>query len=412
MSRTLGEDPLLGARRLGAAVAALVLSACQTVLVPNSRVAEQGEPVRGWVAEPDALILLEAYDHCEQAWREVSRASVDPKEVRLGAHAGHAWRAQLLPASFQAPGCVLRPDVQEGADGLTLRVKARRGDVQRVLPSLGATALQCLMDGPWQEQSAAELLAGCETFDALPLLLDPACPPGQAPQMQVVPLSKAGNLRRLLDPTSEASALMYHFEDSLLVGNEPPVFGMEREYRNYLLFDPPERTLKVQAAWISWFSNHETLRCAHREDIGCGYASVNSYEDFVLSWVDLRRSPDPRSLAFGLAIQNPAPLAALFLAAEQSPVVGRLRMQAQDVDRWFQIPLNQAALDKLNAQAPGQSIMFAGRVRPQGAQGAQERSLLFVDHLIGTSIPPEQEPRLTLLYCEEASMTSLGLGPR
>lgn len=387
----------------------LVLSACQTSLIPGQSVAERGAQARGWVQSPDALLLLEAYDHCSREWREVSRALVEPDSASLGPHVGHAWRASLLPASFEKRDCIVRQEPGE-ARFFSLRVQARQGERRRSIPSLGARAPGCLMNGPWESQSVAQALAGCETVDELKLQLESGCPRGEQALLQEVPLSKAGNLRRLQDPTLlDEAPLLYHFEDSLLVGAEPPVFGMDREYRNYLIFERPalpdqvRAKTQLQGAWISWFSNFERTLCAHREDIGCGYASENAYEDFALSWVDLQQHPDPRSFAYGLALKDPAPLDALFSAIEKAPLAAHLRIQAQDVDRWFELPLEKAALQALRSVEPGQSMMLAGRVRPRQKEGPQKRSLLFVDHLVGTSLTPELEPRLTLLYCAASS---------
>lgn len=444
---------LAGARRcflaggLGLCAAS---SACQTVLVPNDEIPSQGRELRGWVQQADALVYLEVFDHCSQAWREVARAVVDPEPASLGPHSGHAWQAQLLPTSFSDPHClfqegaslssqkggarpslrstVMKPTFQDDATlqsgsspgsshqtpskPFSFRVQVRQGSSQQILPSLGAKALQCLMDSPWQSNSAAQLLADCETFAKLPLFASSGCPEGQKMRTQAVSLSKAGNFRRLWDPLSpQESALLYHFEDSLLVGREPPTFGMEREYRNYLLFERPELPSDIapdgdiQAAWISWFSNFDTALCAHREDIGCGYASEDRYEDFLVSWVDLVQHADPRSIPYGLALKHKSSLQSLFSAMEQAPVLTQLRMQPKDVDRWFSLPLGRSALQNINAVAPGQSMMFAGRVREDAARAATNE-LLFVDHLVGTSLDASLEPKLYLAYCAETSPRS------
>lgn len=388
---------------------ALALSGCQYALVPDQGIVASGAQAGGWIEDPDALVLVEAYDDCVQDWREVQRAWVDPEAFKLGPHGGHAWRADLVPASFASPECLFREE-DDASTSFRVRMQVHQGDTQRTMPSLGAGGLQCLLDAPWQEESAAQLLSDCETVDSLSLRVESACPPGQELVTQVVPLGKAGNVRRLQDPLAQNEApLLYHFEDTLLVGLEPPVFGMNREYRNYVLFDRPAVPTKVidkaqlKAAWISWFSNFERTLCAHREDIGCGYASENAYEDFRLSWVDLAQHPDPRDLAYGLALKDPGPIEAMFAAIQDAPTVGRLRMRAQDVDRWFEIPLEEPALRALRGMEPGQSMMLAGRVNAAQTQKPQTRALLFVDHFVGTSITPELAPRLTLAYCAERS---------
>lgn len=390
--------------RSGRALACLAfsgsLAGCQSGLVPNQQIPECGAKAAGWVQDLDALVLIEAFDHCTQDWREVTRAQLDAQPASLGRHRGHAWRAQLIPSSFASAECLFTPGSGQGQQDLSLRVKARRAESESILPSLAANAAQCLMDAPWQEQSAAELLAGCESSAQLPLVMVPSCPAGQGLRTQVVPLQKGGNLRRLKEPgTSSQPALMYHFEDSLLVGRQPPALGMDREFRNYLLFDRPALPSNIQGAWVSWFSNFETTLCAHREDMGCGFASEDSHEDFRLSLVDLKRHADPRTMPYGLA-QDPAPYEALFSAMQQGTEAGGLRMQSQDVDRWFEIPLNRRAVDTLNAMPAGQTLMVAGRVaRDFNETKAPRRELLFVDHLLNTSITSELEPRLNLLYC-------------
>lgn len=383
---------------------ALLVTACQQALKPNESVTASGTILKGWVEDPHAVILVEVFDHCEQSWREVQRAHVESRSAKLYGFTGYQWQAPLILASAKRPECLVRAPKSQ----VSLRVVERGVDL-KPLPNLHKESWSCIARRAASGKLSAQMiLEACAPHKELPVRLTEACDPGFVLKTQRIPLAKAGNLRKLADiPDVGQPPVMYHFEDSLLVGKGPQVFRFAPEFRNYMLFEFPGlpkakqggRLGPVKSAWISFFVNFNTARCDHRGDFGCGYASEDSVEDYALSLVELGTLPDPRAVPYGLQITDWVPAHSLFNAIEQSPVVGRFRMQRADVDRWYQIPLGDDALQFINRSSPGQTLMFGGRVTSIDRNAAMRREWIFVDHLVGKALGPELVPQLNLSYC-------------
>lgn len=382
---------------------ALVLSACQYGIKPNDSIPASGAQLKGWVQDPHALLTIEAYDHCDQSWREVQRANVGSRPVKAYGASGYPWDAFLILASAAQPQCL----IQGAQSQVSLRVR-ERGVTSKFLPNLDTGAQACIAQKLSGRARPQTLSQACETHQELPVRVATECDSGFVLKTEAISLAKAGNLRRLSDdPDVGQPPIMYHFENSLLVGKGSQVFKYAPEFRNYMLFElpgegsPTKRVVK--SAWISFFVSYKTARCGHRDDMGCGYASEDSSEDYALSLVPMDSLPDPRGVPYGLQVADWIPAHSLFEGIENSPVVARFRMQRADVDRWFQIPLENNAVDAINAAEPGQTLMFGGRVTSVDRNARKRREWLFVDHLVGKALGPELVPRLNLSYCAPSS---------
>lgn len=392
-----------GRRPLNLGLCGLLLASlsggCQYGLIPGDAVSLAGTELHGWIEDPQAVLLVQAWDHCQGRWREVQRASVDAQSAQLYGVKGYFWRAPWSAMATPQRACLNSAN----APGLQLRVVARGSDAP--LPHLARDAWSCLLAGLKPGLRPASLLASCETTPNLPLTLRDPCAPGFVLSTTTLKLRVAGNVRRVGEPQGEA--MMYHFKNSLLVGKAPPALGFEREFRNYLRFElPPGQAAfggKAQGAWVSWFSNFERAPCNHREDMGCGYASQDSFEDFTLHLLDAATTPDPSAWGSGLMVQDAASVQTLFSSVQESPRVATLRMQRSDVDRWFDLPLSDVALRAINDLQPGEPLMLAGRVISLAPGSRHKRQWLFVDHLLGKSLGPTLEPRLTVAYCRPTS---------
>lgn len=378
---------------------ALSLMACQHGLKPNDSISASAAQLKGWVQDPHALLTIEAYDHCEQGWREIQRANVGSRPVKVSGILAYPWDASLILASAPQSKCLIR-----GAQSqVSLRVR-ERGVTPKFLPNLGKGAQTCFAQRLGGGAGSETRLQDCETHQELPVRVTPECESGMVLKTESVPLAKAGNLRKLTDdPDVGQPPIMYHFKDSLLVGKGSQVFKYAPEFRNYMLFEVPKEASKsertVKSAWISFFVSYSTAPCGHRDDIGCGYASEDASEDYALSLVSIDSLVDPRTVPYGLQVTDWAPAHSLFQGIEDSPVVARFRMQRADVDRWFQIPLGEKAVEAINKAEPGKTLMFGGRVTSVDRNARKRREWLFVDHLVGLALGPDLVPRLNVSYC-------------
>lgn len=398
----------------GRSVPALSLFSCSALVMsgggcvypaPEERVVDaSGVELEGWVQDADAVVAVQAFDRCEQQWVNVQRATLAPHPRGAFGYSGYPWKARLIAQSSPNLRCLLDPSTQE----IQLRA-VKQGVGIEALPVARAEALACVRRGAFRGVALSKLVESCAAASSMSLKHQPDCGDGYRLATRTIPMTKAGNFRRVRDdPYMGQTPVMYHFEHSLLVGKAPNKFGYSREFRNYMLFDLPDLGLdaangpeQLKAAWISFYSNFNTAQCDHRGDMGCGYASDDPVEEFSLHLVDVKKLRDPRTFLNGMLTTRGPDALRCFDAIAASPEVGRVRLTRYDVDRWFRMPLDTLVLEKIAASRPGESLMLGGVVPTVDRSARERREWLFVDHLYGRSMGPDLFPRLTLSYCSK-----------
>lgn len=156
----------------------------------------------------------------------------------------------------------------------------------------------------------------------------------------------------------------------------------DEELRNYFVFDLSSVSEQVSSAKFRLYSNFNNFRCAHRNDIGCGYASDDSSE--TLRFVDVETS------IASLISPTPGTEQAIFNDLGEGNVYGEVTLTRNDVDLWLEIELSSAALDTINQSndlwaIAGHVTTLDGVIAPAFLK--QER--LFIDHGVGVVPMPE-----------------------
>lgn len=384
------------------------LAGCQSNLGAEHQMSIHERDVLGGWSSSDSPLRLDGYDKCQKSWRALVESPA-LRSTRRGML--RTWELELDPSQWPQLGCLL--DVEdEGHEGLA---RLRISQDNRSLLTMNQESQQCFLD----EISAGEsvfsraadehpadlstLLERCGGRSEIRLRLSDVCEAGSSLQRIRVPLKTAGNLQRVKFPEDEQSRfLMYHYPNSMLVGKASSGPTMQREFRGYLAFEPPEGIKRVLSGRLRLFSNFDTVACGHRDDFGCGYASQDASETLSLSLVESWRcamaSDDSQcGIKFGLA-RDPSVANGLFEAIEKNEV-GRIEMSADDVDTWLEIPLAQELMRSLSAD-DGAWWLFGTRVLTIDPSSPERQEWLFVDHLLGKSITSNLAPELDLLVCQ------------
>lgn len=156
----------------------------------------------------------------------------------------------------------------------------------------------------------------------------------------------------------------------------------DAELRSYFVFDLSGLSERVTNAKFRLFSNFNTYACAHRNDIGCGFASDDTSE--TLRFVDVQTSV--------ASLMSPASGSeqAIFNDLGTGDVYGDITFTRDDVDVWLEIDLSVEALDKINQNSGLWAIAsHVSTLDNPIAPAFLKQERLFIDHGVGVTPMPE-----------------------